>query len=82
MEQGEGKRDTERHRVLKPAQIVLSRNVVFDCAVRDVSTSGAQLNIPSTIGIPDEFDLVIKGAPARRCRVVWRKADQIGVEFS
>jgi hypothetical protein len=50
--------------------------------MRDVSASGAQLKIASTIGIPDEFDLVIKGAAARHCRVVWRKVDQIGVEFA
>ena len=39
------------------------------------------LKVESPIGIPDTFDLVLDHAPVRSCRVTWRKATQIGVEF-
>jgi PilZ domain len=55
---------------------------VFDCTVRNVSDKGALLETATLIGIPDDFDLSIAGAPPRRCRVVWRKAYRIGVEFT
>jgi hypothetical protein len=42
----------------------------------------AGLKVESPIGIPDSFDLVLDHAPVRCCRVTWRKATQIGVEFA
>jgi hypothetical protein len=47
-----------------------------------MSPTGARLKVVSPIGIPEKFDLAIEGAPVRHCRVVWRKPDQIGVEFA
>jgi hypothetical protein len=47
-----------------------------------MSQTGAQLVIESPIGIPDEFKLLIKPELLKRnCRVAWRKADRIGVQF-
>ena len=38
--------------------------------------------VESPVGIPHEFDLVLdREKTLRRCRVVWWRAKQIGVEF-
>jgi diguanylate cyclase (GGDEF)-like protein/PAS domain S-box-containing protein len=71
-----------RTRVLKKAQIVFKgRGAVIDCAVLDLADGSACLKVESPIGIPDSFDLVIDHATVGNCRVTWRKATQIGVEF-
>jgi diguanylate cyclase (GGDEF)-like protein len=71
-----------RHRVLKKAQIVFKgHGAVIDCVVCNLSDWGACLNVESPIGIPDSFDLVVDNATVGNCRVTWRKARQIGVEF-
>ena len=54
----------------------------IDCTIRNLSDRGACLNVESYVGIPDIFDLVLDNAPVRGCRVTWRKATQIGVEFA
>jgi hypothetical protein len=53
-----------------------------DCTALNLSDMGACLKVESPIGIPDTFDLVLDNAPGRGCRVTWRKATQIGVEFA
>jgi hypothetical protein len=80
---GDGeKRRIPRQRVLKGAQIRFhGRSAAIDCVVRDSSKIGARLFVESPFGIPDRFELAQKGAAPRFCRVVWRKANQIGVEF-
>jgi len=72
-----------RHRVLKGAQIVFKgHEAVIDCVVLDLSDRSACLKVESPIGIPDAFDLVLDHAFVGNCRVTWRKATQIGVEFA
>ena len=75
-------RRTARHRVLKAAQITFKdRGAAIDCTIRDISDGGACLKVVSPVGIPDTFVLAVGGVHTRPCRVVWRKASQIGVEF-
>jgi len=77
------RRNVARHRALKRAQIVFKGHAAtIDCTVRNLSDRGACLNVESYVGIPDIFDLVLDNAPVRGCRVTWRKATQIGVEFA
>jgi hypothetical protein len=79
---GENRRRSARQRVLKRGQIIFNgRTAVIDCTVHDISATGARLRTGSPIGIPDTFDLTIADGPARPCRVVWRKPDQMGIEF-
>jgi hypothetical protein len=76
------KRSAPRHRVLKSGTISFGRAAGFDCIVRNVSETGAMLEIASPIGIPDGFVLAIsKDNLQRNCNVVWRSARRIGVEF-
>lgn len=53
-----------------------------DCIIRNLSESGASLEIASPVVIPDDFILMIKPESLkRRCRVAWRSANRIGVQF-
>ena len=72
-----------RHRTLKGARIVFKdERAAIQCTVRNLSDIGACLIVASPVGIPDTFHLVFdSGEPDRQCRVVWRTADRIGVEF-
>jgi hypothetical protein len=72
-----------RVRALKRAQIIFnSGNSTIDCVIRNTSEHGARLEVSSPGGIPDTFDLKDKtSGRVRRCRVVWRKPEAIGVEF-
>jgi hypothetical protein len=72
-----------RQRVLKGAQIVFKgHQALIDCVVLNLSDGGACLKVESPIGIPDTFDLMLDHASVRNCRVAWRKATQIGVQFA
>ena len=53
-----------------------------DCVVRDISSLGARLAFISTTFIPDTVALTFDSAHTlRKCRVAWRSATEIGVEF-
>jgi hypothetical protein len=70
-----------RRRVLKSATIEFDRGA-FSCAVRNMSEFGAALDVPSSFGIPHEFQLVIEtNQVTRQCRVIWRKENRLGVTF-
>jgi hypothetical protein len=53
------------------------------CTVADISDGGAGLTVVSLEGIPDLFQLEIKGEEIRRsCKVAWKKApNRLGVSF-
>jgi hypothetical protein len=70
-----------RHRVLKAATIKFGGDTI-DCVVRDLSITGAALEVSSQTGIPAKFILVIPGdALHLPCAVVWRTQYRIGVHF-
>jgi hypothetical protein len=75
------KRSLLRKRVLKTAQIILSDKAPkLDCSVRNISTTGACLQVSTTYGIPASFDVIIEGT-RRPCRSVWRTDTKLGVTF-
>lgn len=69
-----------RHRALV---IRLDNSVVDDCTVSDISATGAQIKLDAKDDFPDEFNLILtRGAKVhRRCAVVWRTKNRIGVRF-
>lgn len=70
-----------RKRVLK-AGVVKLADTMIDCTVRNVSETGAALEIISPLFIPDRFILSIKSDQIERsCQVVWRKEKRLGVSF-
>jgi hypothetical protein len=76
------RRNVARRRALKRAQIIFKGHwATIDCTVRNLSDRGACLNVESSIGIPDSFDLVLDHSSVFDCLVTWRKAPRIGVAF-
>jgi hypothetical protein len=74
-------RAAPRQRMLKAASIEFSGSTI-DCVVRNISETGAAIEVASPVGIPAEFNLVMPGNIAKRsCRVVWVKDKRIGVAF-
>lgn len=74
-------RIARRQRVLKAGTIEFSGGGI-DCTIRNVSDTGAALDVTSPLGIPTDFNLVVKADALRRaCRVVWRTPKRIGVTF-
>lgn len=75
------KRIAQRRRVLKAAFIVISEKAPkLECTVRNLSDTGAAIQVSTTFGIPAHFDIFIDGARLR-CRSVWRTDTKIGVIF-
>ena len=48
-----------------------------------VSTRGARLAIGDASQVEDSFTLLLStnGEPSRRCHVIWRQGNEIGVRF-
>ncbi len=77
----ESNRAAPRHRVLKAGSIEFNGGTI-DCVVRNVSDTGAALEVASPLGIPPAFNLVISGnRGSYRCEVKWRTDSRIGVAF-
>ena len=75
------KRTAPRRRNLKIAHIVISEKAPkLECVIRNISESGALLQVSTTFGIPTTFDLIL-GDVTRPCRTVWRSETTIGIAF-
>jgi PilZ domain-containing protein len=75
-------RRAPRHRVSKAGTIEFGGGHI-NCMVRNLSTTGAALEISCQVGIPEKFALVVPGDGLHlQCDVVWRKSYRIGVTFS
>jgi hypothetical protein len=78
---GEKPRAALRRRILKAGSISFGGGTI-DCTVRNISDSGAALEVASPLCIPDRFNLVIRSDNLNRpCRIVWRKEKRLGVAF-
>ncbi len=74
-------RHNARHRALKVGTVDFNGGTI-DCTVRNLSLTGASIEIENQDGIPDKFTLVVPGDKLYlRCHVVWRKTYRIGVRF-
>jgi hypothetical protein len=69
--------------VLKPARIVFNKHMsTIDCTVRNLTDKGALLIVPTILGVPEEFELIIASEPPRPCRVVHKHESSLGIEFT
>ena len=70
-----------RHRVSKAGTIEFVGGAI-NCVVRNLSLTGAAIEVPSQAGIPERFTLVMPDDGLHLpCHVVWRKEYRIGVAF-
>jgi hypothetical protein len=74
-------RTAPRKHVLKAGTIEFGGGAV-NCMARNLSVSGAALDVSSPDGIPEHFTLVFPADGLRLpCHVVWRNEKRIGVAF-
>jgi len=74
-------RKSPRRNVRYPAKIdVGDGSAAHACNLSDISATGARLTAAAAQELPDEFTLQL-GAVRRKCRVVWRSDNQLGVQF-
>jgi len=75
------RRAVPRKPVLMSGTIQFAGGAV-NCLVRDMSISGAALDVAGPHDIPERFNLVFKADGTRiPCRVVWRQEERVGVAF-
>jgi hypothetical protein len=62
----------------------LERDLVRPCVLSNFSNTGAKITGVMAVTIPDEFMLRISGGRGRtrKCRVLWRSDDTLGVKFT
>jgi len=77
------KRNKQRQRVLKTGKIIFANgSFTVDCIIRNQSQIGARLQVPLSVAIPDRFTLLdAQSGLCRAARVVWRKGDELGIQF-
>jgi hypothetical protein len=74
-------RQHPRLRTLKSGKIVFNqKSSVLDCTIRNLSRTGACLQVADPAGIPQSFELLVGGV-SRACQISWRVGTRIGVIF-
>jgi hypothetical protein len=74
-------RRAPRFKVSKPARIGGEQNAAR-CIIRDLSITGAALEVESQADAPDKFTLTVpEDDLALSARVVWRRRYRIGIAF-
>ena len=77
----EEKRESLRTRVLKTGSISFG-GAAISCMVRNISATGALLEVESPLGIPERFLLVVPTDQLSwPCRVIWKSERRLGVRF-
>jgi hypothetical protein len=76
------RRAAARNRVLRAGTIQFGGGGSINCMVRNMSNTGAMLNVTNPVEIPEHFILILAPDGHRApCRVVWRTEKRIGVAF-
>ena len=58
------------------------QNRTMDCVVRNMSLSGARLEVSQTSTLPTEFELdILQRGALIQCALKWRKDEGVGVKF-
>jgi PilZ domain len=75
------KRSDQRFRVFKAGTIEFSGNAI-PCTVRNLSASGAAIDVRTPLWFPDHFTLGIASDGTRPpCHIVWREEQRVGLAF-
>ena len=78
----EERRISPRRRTFKTGTIAFNRAGGITTRVKNISDTGAGLEVDNVVGIPNEFVLDIASDHFRRpCRVVWKQPTRLGVSF-
>ena len=75
------KRAAQRYRVFKGGTITFENSGIA-CTVRNMSDSGAAIDLENPVTLPQSFTLSIsRDNIVRNCRTVWRSERRIGLAF-
>ena len=75
------KRAAQRYRVFKGGTITFENSGIA-CTVRNMSDSGAAIDLENPVTLPHSFTLSIsRDNFVRNCRTVWRNDKRIGLAF-
>jgi hypothetical protein len=78
------KRRTSRRTVNAPAWMEIGSDArLRRCRLVDISENGARLIVENIENTPDSFNLLLSrfGRPNYHCSVVWKRDNEVGVEF-
>jgi PilZ domain len=77
------KRQQVRRRRHQLAWITLENGTANrKCEVEDVSQSGAKITVDRAVEVGSRLDIAfVPRAAARRCEVVWRRGNKLGLRF-
>jgi hypothetical protein len=75
-------------RIAPRRNTMIEATIVFDggrtrmrCIIRNLSDTGAKLEVASVTRIPRTFDLLVDKVRPQACTVVWRSVKELGVQF-
>jgi hypothetical protein len=75
------KRRAPRNKVFGPA-LILGPNLEANCVIRDLSSTGAKLEVPISVKLPQAFNLMLlKTNSSRHVFLKWRRGNYAGVQF-
>ena len=78
----EERRKLPRQRTFKGGVIIFGTAPVVECTIRNLTDTGAGLEVGPPAVVPDHFTLLIKPERLKRsCQVIWRQPGKIGVRF-
>ncbi len=80
--QAQDKRGRRRYGTVMPATLVLPDSGRIPCVVRDLSATGAKINLSRRHNLPDRIWIVIpQMTVTRRATLVWRNGEFAGIAF-
>jgi hypothetical protein len=61
----------------------LAPNHVIPSSISNISQTGAKLNLPEDVELPEQFDLLLTrdGSVARKVELAWRCEETVGLKF-
>jgi len=75
-------RASMRKRTFFGAKIIFNDgHSVFDCTVRNLSDTGAMIQIENPLSAPNSFHLQLSDNRLWACQVRWRKINSMGIQF-
>jgi hypothetical protein len=78
----DNRRETRQRTFLKGRIVFNNGASSMDCLVRDMSSSGARLDLTQTAALPEVFELYIPMKDrSYRSSLRWRRSDGIGITF-
>jgi hypothetical protein len=70
-----------RQKKLKAGTIEFGGDAI-DCTIRNISETGAALDVVTPLFIPERFTLCVPSENLKKpCHIVWRREKRIGVAF-